>query len=184
MVMSEKLPKRYVSEKAVKRALGIESFRNVSKDKIMEFASMIPYIEKDVAIAIINQFPVYADFGKATIEQYTRICSIILENNKESQKAVVNGYQTILDALAKRITKENISEIERKSITEDMIAIADKIAAVDLENKKFLEKMVTRLLWTVGIGFAAIGAGIGIHSAFEGGDSLPQVSDGEEKRCI
>ena len=54
--MSKKLPKRYVSEKSVKQALGIDSFRNLSKDKIMEFASMIPYMDKDVAIAIINQF--------------------------------------------------------------------------------------------------------------------------------
>ena len=37
------------------------------------------YMDKDVAIAIINQFPVYADFGKATIEQYTQACSNILE---------------------------------------------------------------------------------------------------------
>lgn len=125
--MSKKLPKRYVNEKAVKRALGIDSFRNVSKDKIMEFASLIPYMDKDVAIAIINQFPVYADFGKATIEQYTQACSNILEKNKESQMAVINGYQTILDALAKRIEKENISEIERKSITEDMIAVAVRL---------------------------------------------------------
>ena len=174
--MSKKLPKRYVNEKAVKRALGIDSFRNVSKDKIMEFASLIPYMDKDVAIAIINQFPVYADFGKATIEQYTQACSNILEKNKESQMAVINGYQTILDALAKRIEKENISEIERKSITED------KIAEADLQNKNFLERMGTKLLWAVGIGFAAIGAGIGIHSAFGGGDSLPQVSGDEEDR--
>ena len=65
--MPKKLLKRYVNEKAVKFALGIDSFGNVSKDKIMEFASMIPYMDKDVAISIINQFPVYADFGKATI---------------------------------------------------------------------------------------------------------------------
>ena len=175
------MPKRYVNEKAVKRVLRIDSFRNVSKDKIMEFASMIPYMDKDVAIAIINQFPVYADFGKATIEQYTRACSNILEKNKESQVAVINGYQTILDALAKRIEKENVTETERKSITEDMIAVADKIAAADLQNKKFLEKMGTKLLWAVGIGFATIGAGIGIYSAFGDGESLLQKSDDEKE---
>lgn len=65
------LPKRYVSEEAVKHALKIDSFRNLSKDKIMQFASMIPYIDKEVAIAIINQFPEYVSFGKAAIEQYT-----------------------------------------------------------------------------------------------------------------
>ena len=62
--MRNRLPKRYVSEEAVKRALSIETFRNLSKEKIMEFASMIPYMDKDVAIALINQFPVYADFEK------------------------------------------------------------------------------------------------------------------------
>ena len=53
------LPKRYVSEDAVKRALKIDSFRNLSKDKVMQFASMIPYMDKEVAIAIINQFPLF-----------------------------------------------------------------------------------------------------------------------------
>ena len=48
--------------------------------------------------------------------------------------------------------------------------------------KIHLERMGTKLLWAVGIGFAAIGAGIGIHSAFGGGDSLPQVSGDEEGR--
>lgn len=55
--MSKMLPQKYVSEDAVKRALKIDSFRNLSKDKIMQFASMIPYMDKEVAIAIINQFP-------------------------------------------------------------------------------------------------------------------------------
>ena len=94
--------------------------------------------------------------------------------------AVIKGYQTILDALAKRIEKEDITEIERKLIIEDMIVVADKIAAADLQNKKFLEKMGTKLLWAVGIGFATIGAGIGSHSVFGGGDAFPPVSDDAE----
>lgn len=178
--MTKKLPKRYISEKSVKHALRIESFRNLSKDKIMEFASMIPYMDKDVAIAIINQFPVYVDFGKATIERYTQICNNILERNRESQVMVIHGYQTILDALAKRLEKENITEAERKSITEDMITVADKITEADRQNKKFLEKIGTKVLWALGFGFAAVGAGIGIHSAFGGGESLPQVPDDED----
>lgn len=52
--MSKKLPRKYLSENAVKRALKIDSFRNLSKDKIMQFASMIPYMDKEVAIAIIS----------------------------------------------------------------------------------------------------------------------------------
>lgn len=34
-----------VTEEAVKEALQIDSFRNLSKDKIMQFASMIPNMD-------------------------------------------------------------------------------------------------------------------------------------------
>lgn len=77
--MSRKLPKRYLTEDSVKKILKIDSFRNMSKDKIMQFVSMIPYMDKDVAIAIINQFPEFADFGKILIGNYTKLCDNILE---------------------------------------------------------------------------------------------------------
>lgn len=86
--MPKMLPKRYVTEEAVKRALKIDSFRNISKDKVMQFASMIPYMDKDVAIAIINQFPRFADFGQTMVSSYMQICDNILLSNKESHDAV------------------------------------------------------------------------------------------------
>lgn len=175
------LRKRYVSEDAVRRVLKIDSFRNLSKDKVMQFASMIPYMDKDVAIAIINQFPVYADFGKAAIERYTEVCNSILEKNKESQASVVKGYQTILDALAKRMEMEEISDQERQSITVDMIAVADKIAEADLNNKKFLDKMSSKILIFMGGVVVAVGAGIGINSAYRNNSSLPELQDDEDE---
>lgn len=181
--MSRKLPKRYVSEDSVKRALKINTFRNVTKDKLMEFASMIPYMDKEVAIAIINQFPVFADFGKAAITSYTQLCNSILDNNKEGQAAAINGYQTILDALSKRMENENITSEECKSITEDMITIADKIAEVHFKNQKFLDRMGTKILCGVIFVSAIIGAGIGINSKFGAGD-LPQISDGDDEYTV
>ena len=47
--MEKKIRKRYHSEEAVKKALKIESFRNLTKDKVMEITSMILYMEKEVA---------------------------------------------------------------------------------------------------------------------------------------
>ena len=70
--------------------------------------------------------------------------------------------------------------MERKSITEDMITVADIIAEVDRQNKKFLEKMGIKVLWALGIGFASVGAGIDIHSAFGSGESLLQVDDEDD----
>ena len=171
--MLKRIPKRYISEEAIKRALKIDSFRNLSKDKIMQFASMIPYMDRDVAIAIINQFPVLADFGKTAISTYMQMCDNILEKSRESQMEVVQGYQTILCVLSKKMEAENITEEERKSITEDMVLVADKIAEADLQYKKFLDRMGTKVLFGI-LGFAAfVGAGIGINSAFGGTSELP-----------
>lgn len=141
---------------------------------------MIPYVDKEIAINIINQFPVYVDFGKAAIEQYTQVCNSILEQNRESQISVVQGYQTILDALSKRMEREDISAQERKSITEDMIEIADKIKEFDLNNKKFFDKMGNKILMGIVFVVTAIGAGIGINSTFGSSSSLPEVQDDNE----
>ena len=77
IIMEKKIRKRYHSEEAVKKALKIESFRNLTKDKVMEFTSMIPYMEKEVALEIIKQFPVYVEFVESAIENYTQLCKTI-----------------------------------------------------------------------------------------------------------
>lgn len=179
--MFRKLPKQYISEETVKHALKIDSFRNLSKEKIMQFASMIPYMDKDVAIAIINQFPVFADFGKTAISTYMQMCDNILEKSQESHMTVIQGYQIILCGLSKRMESESVTEEDRKSITEDMISVADKIAEADLQHKKFLERMGKKAMIAL-LGVAAIiGAGIGINSAFGETEELPQLKDDDEE---
>ena len=89
-----------VSEDQVKKALHIDSFRNLSKDKIMEFASLIPNMDKDVAISIINQFPAYAESSRNMIEQYNVMCDKILQSNDDSRRDAVMAYKTVLDDLS------------------------------------------------------------------------------------
>ena len=75
---------KMITEQQVKDALQIDSFRNLSKEKIMEFASLIPNMDKDVAISIINQFPAYAESSRKMLEQFKNVCDTVLENNKDS----------------------------------------------------------------------------------------------------
>ena len=178
--MARELKKRYLSEEALKKALNIDSFRNLSKDKVMEFASMIPYMDKDVAIACINQFPVYADFAKTTITYYKQVCDEVLQANKENLNAVIHGYQTILDALSERMRTAE-TEDERKSITEDMISVADKIEEAHIQNQKFVSKTITKFIIGALAIAAALGAAIGVSSQFSNNE-LPQLNnEGEDE---
>lgn len=136
------MSKRLISEDQVKDALQINKFNEVSKDKIMEFVSLIPNMDKDVAISIINQFPAYSEAAKTMVDRLNVMCENVLKENNSSQKDVVQAYQLILSELAELLKKEDISAEERSVITDKMITVADRISAKDSENKEWLNQLV------------------------------------------
>ena len=126
-----------VSEEQVKKALQIDSFRNLSKDKIVEFASLIPHMDKDVAIAIINQFPAYVESSRNMIEQYNAMCDKVLQSNDDSRKDAA-----ILDDLSILLKQDGITPEQQEKITDKMILVADKIADLHEDNRNFLEGII------------------------------------------
>lgn len=139
-----------VSEEAVKDALGIDTFRNISKDKIMEFISAIPNMDKEVAIKIINQFPAYAETAMNMVSTLDTMCDKALKENSESQAESIIAYKKILSDLGEVLKKDSISPEERASIADRMITIADRIAAKDSENKEFLNDTLKRNMSLIG----------------------------------
>ena len=132
------MAKTLISEESVKKALNIESFRNLSKEKIVEFISLIPNMDKDVAISIINQFPAYAEMAGNLIAQLNTMCDSAIKEAGKSQKESIESYKLILSELGNLLQKDNISAEERALITDKMILIADRISAKDSEYKEFL----------------------------------------------
>lgn len=63
---------KYENEAEVKKALGIESFRNLSKGNVMRFAAMMPDMDKDVALRIIETFPEFKDFALNAVQAIER----------------------------------------------------------------------------------------------------------------
>lgn len=131
-----------VSEEQVKQALRIDSFNNLSKEKIMEFASLLPNMDRDVAIAVINKFPVYVESSLNMIEQFNVMCNKVLQGNDESLKGAVHAYQKVLDELSTLLKQEGITKERQNEITEKMISIAEEIAALHKDNQEFLKDLI------------------------------------------
>lgn len=166
-----------VSEEQVKKALNINSFRNLSKDKIMEFVSLIPQMDKEVAIAIIDQFPEYTKFATQMVEQLNVLYDRGMASNDKSQLESIQAYRFILDELARELKEENVSPESRDKITEQMILVADKIAAKDTENKHHQVKMMKlfggALLFLVEVGAAILGVKVK-------GREIPHLDDNND----
>lgn len=158
------MAQQLITETQVKNALRIDSFRNISKSKIMEFASLIPNMDKDVAMAIINQFPAYASAATNMVSQFKEMCDNALTDNKDSRKDAIEAYRKILDDLSEVLKKDDISSEERAVITENMIAIADKISAKDTENKEFIEKVLKHGSHIVTVALVLGGVILGVNA--------------------
>ncbi len=87
---------------------------------------MIPYMEKEVALEIVKQFPVYVEFVESAIENYTQLCKTILETNKEEYEQAVHAHQYVLETFANQLEQENLTEEERRGFSEKMMEEADK----------------------------------------------------------
>ncbi|OXZ31233.1 hypothetical protein B9N57_01445 [Finegoldia magna] len=166
------MSKTFVSVEEVKNALKIDSFRNLSKDKIMEFVTLIPNMDKEVAIKIIEQYPAFAKLSESMVAQLNKMCDTALEKNEESQRLTIQAYKQILDELSNQLHMEDISKEEREKITKQMIEIADKISGKDTENKAFIDKMVK---YSTGFAIGALVLGAAILGVNIKGKDIPKL---------
>lgn len=77
------VPGRITEKKALKK-LGISDFGTMPIDKISTFVSFLPYMDKDVALKVIAQFPKYIEFEKELVSSMQHSLEIMCASNQES----------------------------------------------------------------------------------------------------
>lgn len=127
------------SQEQVKQALRLDSLRDLSQDRIVEFTSLIPKMDKDVARSIIGQFPSYAQMAKDMVGQLGALCERAMEHADASRRDAVAAYMKTLDTISRELERDDLSEAERLSINDRLVLVADKVADLDAKNKQFLE---------------------------------------------
>ncbi|QKW59899.1 hypothetical protein HUT15_04870 [Streptomyces sp. NA03103] len=153
---------RYESEAEIKQALGIESWRNLSKDKMVRFAAMMPDMDTEVALKIVEQFPVFKDFATGMVDVLKEAHESTLSANKQSQENFHRSLEHVREILNSQLDKGEPSWEERKFIIEQIMDTLRMEGEKDSENKKFLFgalKMVA----------AGAGAALALGVAFVGG---------------
>ncbi|MFI9326924.1 hypothetical protein ACIGZJ_05175 [Kitasatospora sp. NPDC052868] len=151
----------YRNEAEIKQALGIESWRNLSKDKMIRFAAMMPDMDTEVALKIVEQFPVFKDFAKDAVDAMEKAHESTLSANKQSQKRVHHAFQAIREILKGELDKGDLSWEQKKFLIEQIQETGRLEFLKDSENKKFLDGMLKKALVgavaTLALGVAFIG---------------------------
>lgn len=136
------MKKLLLSADAVKELLNVQDFRSVTKEKLIEFVSVIPNMDKDVAIKIIEQFPAFSEYAQVMVKQFTSISDRIMASNEKSYQSVMDAYGKTLQVLDLLAAQDDLSIEDRRWFIEKSVEILDRMAEFDRANKDFLSTVL------------------------------------------
>lgn len=163
--------KRTWSEDKVLQKLDISDFRHMTKDKIVQFSSMLHRMDPEVAMKALDQFPHYAKLAKEMVSIYRDTAKDIYEANGASTKAFYDACMSILSTLQSELKDFRIDSEERAIINSQMIEVARMIGEKDTENKHFLADVGK---WVGGAAVFAVALGatiLGVAKMIGGNDN-------------
>lgn len=146
-------------EEQVKNALGIESWGNLSKEKFLSFVSELPNIDKDVAIAIVGQFPDFKALASDAVATLQDGWGSAVAQNQASQKQAQEGFERYVGILEHELERDQIAGEDRFRILEMIREAAERMALKDSENKAWLLRGLGVL---AGAGVLAVAAALAV----------------------
>lgn len=134
------------SEDEVKKALGIDSWRNLSKEKMLAFVAAMPEMANDVRLKLIEQLPAFQKFALDAVGLVERAHASTLQANSQSQSGVHEAFEEVRALIKGELDREELSEEHSRFLIGAAMDTAKMESEKDTENKQFHDG----LLKTVG----------------------------------
>lgn len=125
-------------EESVKKALGISSFREMSKEKMLSFAASMPEMAKDVRLKLIEQIPAFREFALDAVNAAEQTFTRTVDSNDDARDQLHDAFADVRDAITSQLAHDGISEEHRRLLTEQLIRLSQQESEKDSENKHFL----------------------------------------------
>lgn len=118
------MTKQLKSEIEVLDEIGAKDFRSIKKDQIIEFASSIHKMPKEVAIKCIEQFPEFRKSSNEMLATLKDVFKDVTDSNKNLVESEIATCNKILDHLGQELHKPFLSAKTKKHIIEQMVEVA------------------------------------------------------------
>lgn len=129
---------RTLAEQKVLKKLGIPDFRHMTKDKIVDFATMLPRMDPEVAKKALEQFPEFTAAAKEIVSYYKEIILKGFDENSESVDSFYLTCDAIIETLKQQLLNEDLTFEQKQIIIDKMIDLARMKSEKDTENKKYI----------------------------------------------
>ena len=164
----------YSNEADVKRALGIDTWRELSKDKMLTFAALMPDMDTELALKVIEQFPNFREFAGEVVEVMEGAQDATIASNERSGDQVHDALRDIRGILKGELDKGDLPWEHRRWVIEQIQETGRLQFNKDSENKRFLDSVLGKVVLGAGgitaLGLAALGGRV-LEQKGPGGNS-------------
>jgi hypothetical protein len=147
----------YKSEIEVRDALGIASWRNLSKDVFLGFLERLPEVDPQVALQIIAQIPEITKLARAAVGDAAKAYDAALKTNTRGQEIVHEIELERLKILKSELDKDLTPEAWGR-VLDEIRDVHAKALLHDTDNKKFISEQLDKTLAAAGVAVAAVAA--------------------------
>lgn len=148
-----------ITRKNLLKEMNVEDFTHMSTDKVLTLVNNLPYMDREVALKALSEFPNFVELEKEVISLMKENLNKVFDKNDASTFALYDSCQRTLDYCFNRLSSENISAEERAQLEKLIMDVNQMMYDKDTENKEFLLKALRYALATAGgivIGAAAL----------------------------
>jgi hypothetical protein len=146
---------RYTNEIELRNLLGIESWRNLSKDTVLRLLESLPDVDPEVALKLIAQVPEITQLAKAALDDVAKAYDAALESNARSQEMVHEIHRETLEILSAELDKDLTPE-ERMRVFDEIRDLNLNARLKDTENKGFIAAQFDKKLAVAGGAFVTV----------------------------
>ena len=156
------MSKQIKTEEEVKLLLKIDDWRSMSKEKIIDFISLIPNIDREVSLAAIEQFLNDVTMSNSMVDSLSKRCDNSSKEIGKGTDKCLDAYRLVLESLSAQLNNESLSVKDKKIINEQMIDIANNMSAKDSERNQIISTIVNNgqkiMVGVLIVGAAILGA--------------------------
>ena len=161
---------RFKTEEQVMQELGIEDWRHMTRDKVLQFASSLHKMDPEVAKKALEQFPNFATYAGDMVKYYKEGIDRVLEQNTKQSEVYYEVCNSIVTILQRELERDELMFDQREEIINRMIDLAGKMQAENKENRSFWLKVLGGLGGLILLLGSLLAAALGVFSNHDDDD--------------
>jgi len=143
----------------VKDYLGIDSFREVTKDQVIQLVSSLHMMDPEVAKEALAQLPTYLKATNELLNTLRASCNELLSEVKKDDAETIKSFQRTLDHCEILLQRPDISISESMEVIDKEVEINTLVSEIREKQHKLVYNMWGKMV-AVGAFALAVGASI------------------------